>query len=593
MVNRVSRRSAVLWVSIGFVLAVAGFALVPFVLEARSVASSLVRAQDRAVALKQQMAAGDADGAALTLRRMQADTERAHRVSRGGIWDLAARVPWLGRNVEAVQVSSASVDDIAVRGLPPLVEAGSALSVDSFRPSDGRLDVKTLGTMAPAVSTAGAVLSENAERIRAIEAEGLVGPLVRPVLELQRQVEDADRSADAADRVMRLAVESLGVEGAQHYLLAFQTNAEIRSTGGLAGAFVLLRTENGRITLSEQSAAGDLNLAADGTRLPDAKLSRDERAAFGTIMGHDVRSTNISPDFPRVAAIWAGRAERTYDVDIDGVISLDAVALSYVLRGIGAIEVDGDRLTADNAMARLLNGVYVDYDDPQDQNEYFETATGRTFEAVMNGSGNWVKIVSALSEAASERRVQIWFRDPERQQVIARTPVAGEVSQPGASPYVGLYITDSSQSKMQYHLRYDTRVKATTCSADRSQVIVVTTSFRNQFSGNPEKAPPSVTGRGNRTQKGNQLLTYRLLSPRGGQVVGFTIDGTDQPLASSNVTYQDRAVQYGTLTIPPGDEISVTWRVRTAPGADADARYFETPGIATSSNDLKVPSACS
>ncbi|MET1134192.1 MAG: DUF4012 domain-containing protein, partial [Aeromicrobium sp.] len=393
MVIRGHRRSAALWLSIGFALAVVGFALVPFALEAKAVASSLSRAQDRAVALKQQMASGDPENATATLRQMQADTARAHQISRGGMWDAASKVPWLGRNVEAVQVTSAAIDDIAVRGLPPLVDAGSTLSIDSFRPRDGRLDVKTLATMAPAVSTSGGVLAENADRIRQIDADGLVGPLVRPVMELQRQVEDADRSADAADRVMRLAAASLGAESAQHYLLAFQTNAEIRSTGGLAGAFVLLRTEKGQITLSEQSAAGDLNLAADRTRLPDARLTREERAAFGTIMGHDVRSTNISPDFPRVATIWADRAERAYDVDIDGVISLDAVALSYVLRGIGAIEVDGDRLTADNALARLLNGVYLEYDDPEEQNEYFETATGRTFQAVMNGSGNWVKIV--------------------------------------------------------------------------------------------------------------------------------------------------------------------------------------------------------
>ncbi|MBA4607596.1 DUF4012 domain-containing protein [Aeromicrobium sp. Marseille-Q0843] len=589
----VNRKSAAIWLGAGFGLAVVGFAVVPLALEARTVASSLLRAQDRAVALQDQMASGDAEAASATLRRLQADTSEAHRISSGGLWDTAAKVPWLGRNVEAVQVTSASIDDIAARGLPPLVEAGSTLSVASFKPKDGQVDVAALAALAPAVTSASEVLATNAESIGAIDAEGLLGPLVRPVLDLQRQVEDADRAADAAGRVMRLAPGALGAGGEQHHLLVFQTNAEIRSTGGLAGVFVLLSTNDGKITLSDQAASGELNLAADGTRQPDAKLTDDERAAFGTIMGHDVRSTNISPDFPRVARLWADRAEAAFGKDVDGVISLDAVAMSYVLRGVGPVKVDGgERLTADNAIQRLLHGVYVDHDDPADQDDYFEAATGRTFEAVMNGRGDWTRIVSALSDAASERRLQVWFRDPGHEEVIAETAVAGRVEQGGTTPHIGLYITDAAQSKMQYFLRYDTRAKATTCSVDRGQVVSVTTSFRNQFSGDPEQMPWYVTGRGTRTAKGNQLLTYRLLAPEGGKVVGFTIDGTEQPLASSEVSYRGRPVQYGTLKVAPGDEISVTWRVETAPGADGDLRYFETPGIDTSGNDVRVPSAC-
>lgn len=592
MFSRVPWRSPWLWGLTGLGLAIIVFAVVPFALEAKTVASSLLRAQDHAAVLKDQLASGDAEGAAVSLDRLQDNSAEAHRLSSGGMWDTAAKVPWLGRNVEAVQITAESIDDIAARGLPPLVEAGSSLSVKSFKPKDGQIDVEALASLAPAVASASDVLDANAARIRGIDPEGLVGPLVRPVLDLQRQVDQADRAADAASRVMRLAPASLGAGDDQNYLLVFQTNAEIRSTGGLPGVFVLLSSENGKISLREQSEAGDLN-AVGGTRFPDAELTKDEELAFGTIMGHDVRSTNINPDFPRVAQIWADRGEHAYGVDIDGVISLDAVSMSYVLQGVGAVELEGgEKLTADAALDRLLNGVYLEYEEPADQNEYFEDATGRTFEAVMNGRGDWTKIVSALSDAASERRLQMWFRDKDRQKVIADTAVAARVAQAGDEPHVGLYITDSAQSKMQYYLRYDTRVKATTCTEDRGQAILVTTSFRNQFSGDPKKAPGYITGRSNRTKQGNQLLTYRLLAPKGGKVTGFTIDGAEQSLASSDVTYKGRPVQYGTLVVEPGDEISVTWRVETAPGADGDARYFETPGITTSSNDIRVPSAC-
>jgi len=581
-----------LWLLLGLLLAFVVFVLIPFALGARTVASSLLEAKDQASTLRDQLASGETEDSAATLAKLQANTAEARRISDEKSWDFAAKVPWLGRNVEAVQVTASSIDDIAQRGLPPIVEAGSALSVQSFKPKDGQIDVKALAALAPAVASASEVLDVNADRVREIEAERLLGPLVRPVLDLQRQVDDADRAADAAGRVMRLAPASLGADGEKNYLLVFQTNAEIRSTGGMGGVFVLLNAENGKLTLADQASSESLNRAADGSRLADAKLTKDEERAFGTIMGRDVRSTNISPDFPRVARIWADRAAESYGVDVDGVISLDAVAMSYVMRGVGSVDVPGGRLTADNTLDRLLNGVYLEYEEPADQDAYFEEATGRTFQAVMGGRGDWTKIVSGLSDAAAERRVQMWFRDKKAEGVIADTAIAGTVAQRGDTPRVGLYITDSAQSKMQYYLRYDTRVKATTCTADRGQAILVTTSFRNQFSGNPDKAPWYITGNGTRTKKGNQLLTYRLLAPKGGKVTGFTIDGREQLLAASDVTYRGRPVQYGTLVVKPGDEISVTWRVETAPGADGDARYFETPGIATSSNDVRVPSAC-
>ena len=593
MFSRVPWRSPFLWLLLGLLLAFVGFALVPFALGARTVAGDLLEAKDQAAVLRDQLASGETESSAATLAQLQANTAEAHRISSERSWDFAAKLPWLGRNVEAVQITASSIDDIAQRGLPPIVEAGSALSVQSFKPQDGEIDVKALATLAPAVESASDVLDVNAARVSEIDAHRLLGPLVRPVLELQSQVADADRAADAAGRVMQLAPASLGAGGEQNYLLVFQTNAEIRSTGGMGGVFVLLNAENGKLTLADQASSTTLNRAADGSRLADAELSKDEERAFGTIMGRDVRSTNISPEYPRVARIWADRAEQAYGVDVDGVISLDAVAMSYIMRGVGTVEVPGGKLTAENTLDRLLNGVYLEYEEPADQDAYFEEATGRTFQAVMGGRGDWTAIVSALSDAASERRVQMWFRDKDQQKVIADTAIAGTVGQPDDTPHVGLYITDSAQSKMQYYLRYDTRVKATTCTAERGQAILVTTSFRNQFSGNPAKAPWYITGKGDRTKKGNQLLTYRLLAPKGGKVTGFTIDGREQLLAASDVTYKGRPVQYGTLVVEPGDEISVTWRVETAPGADGDARYFETPGIATSSNDVRVPSACS
>src|SRR5690606_21573424 len=114
MFSRVTWRSPAVWVTLGFVLAVVAFAAIPFALEAKTVASSLLSAQDHATRLKDQLAAGDSEGAQASLAQLQRESAQAHESSRGGMWNAAAKIPWLGSNVEAVQVTAASIDDISV-----------------------------------------------------------------------------------------------------------------------------------------------------------------------------------------------------------------------------------------------------------------------------------------------------------------------------------------------------------------------------------------------------------------------------------------------------------------------------------------------
>ena len=48
------------------------------------------------------------------------------------------------------------------------------------------------------------------------------------------------------------------------------------------------------------------------------------------------------------------RWEQEYDDQIDGVVALDPVALSYLLEGLGKIVVGGVDLTSENVVDELL-----------------------------------------------------------------------------------------------------------------------------------------------------------------------------------------------------------------------------------------------
>lgn len=588
MLSRVLR-SRWFWLLVLGGLVAVGWLGTSVALDARQAASALGEAQDDAARLKSALIAGEQPQVTSSLADLQDHAAAAHDLTDGWTWDVVATVPWWGRNVEAVQISTAAVDDIAARGLPPLADAGAKLSVDSFRPQDGRVDVATLARLAPAVTAASDVLDHNAEQVEAIDTDRLVGPVRDRLQDLQRELAAANSSAATASRALELAPSVLGSDGRRTYLLVFQTNAEIRSTAGMGGAFALVTADDGRLTLSAQSSAALLNGDVD----PDPGLTEEELAVFGSLMGSDVRATNVDPHVPRVAQLWADRAQQAYGTPVDGVISLDAVSVSSLMRGIGAVDVPGGpRLTAGNLVDQVLHQVYLDIEDPGAQDDYFAAVTKRVFAKVVSGRVDWPAVVDALTDAADERRVEVWFRSTKEQQVLDDTAVVGSIVQPGSTPYVGLYVNDAAQSKMSYYLRYDTTVTSTRCTAKGRQTISGTTTFRNLLQGDPEKLPRYVTGSGRRADRGDISLSLWLFAPRGGQVTALAVDGQDQALGSGGPAYEDRPSQFGAVTVKPGQKVDLTWRVETAAGQGGDGRFFQTPGVTTSANGVRIASAC-
>ena len=55
----------------------------------------------------------------------------------------------------------------------------------------------------------------------------------------------------------------LGFKGQQRYLLAFQNSAEARGTGGLIGAYAIVRIDHGRISIEQSGSNIDLIIYYD------------------------------------------------------------------------------------------------------------------------------------------------------------------------------------------------------------------------------------------------------------------------------------------------------------------------------------------
>lgn len=586
--QRPRRSRKPLWIGLaGFVVALV--AVVGWMgYEAAQAQKAITAATGQAGDLQSQITSGDTDLARNTLRALQESTTTARTRTDGPLWGAAASLPFVGSSVGAVQTASDSLDDIAQRALPPVVDTSQSLDSNLFRPERGRFPLKEFAGLAEPVSTAATVLTQNRERIDAIDDDAVVGPLKEPVRELQDKIGTAQSAAAAAAKGLRIAPGMLGADGSRTYVVMFQNNAESRSLGGIPGALAIVTAKDGRLSFGRQFTVNDLDRFTE----PVVRLTEDEQRTYGSLIAQDVRDTTITPDFPRVATIVRRMVDRSFGTKVDGVLSIDPVALSYALDGTGRIRLaDGTTLTADNAVETLLNTVYARFPDPRVQDAFFADAAQRIFSSVLSGKGDSRKTLEGLSKAVDERRILLWSTDDTVEADLAGTRLSGGLPAASTTPHVGVYVNDTTSSKMQYYLDWSTTVKAQGCTDDGRQTLVATTTLTSTAPADAADLPSYITGTGNRAPRGDQQVTVRVFAPSGGTVDAVTSRQMETLGLGGQVG--DRPVANTAFTLEPGQTVTLRTTMTTGKDQRRGAVVTTTPGVRSFDQDRRFGSACS
>ncbi|MEE3921709.1 DUF4012 domain-containing protein [Micromonospora sp. BRA006-A] len=122
------------------------------------------------------------------------------------------------------------------------------------------------------------------------------------VVALRTELDQLGELTSAADRGARLLPPLLGADGPRTYLLVSQNPAELRATGGMFGAYAVLRAEGGRIRLVKQGSSSEL-----GSFDPPLKVDEEAKRLWGELPGLYPADVNLTPDFrppPRSAGRW-------------------------------------------------------------------------------------------------------------------------------------------------------------------------------------------------------------------------------------------------------------------------------------------------
>ncbi|WP_248239866.1 DUF4012 domain-containing protein [Microbacterium kunmingense] len=542
----------------------------------------LTDAQATAAAVRDDLT--DPALASAAIADVAADTSAARALTSDPLWRIAEALPWVGPQLSAVSTVAAAVDDVAGSALAPLADVASGFDLAALRPKDGRIDLAPFTEIREAAATGATSIGGAAEAVAGIDRAPLVRPLRDAVDEVGALLDETETATGALTRAATLLPAMLGADGPRSYLVLFQNNAEWRSLGGIPGATALVRTDGGAISLAEQASSSDFP-RYDESVLP---LGADVEGIFSARPGRFIQNVTQIPDFAVSGALaremWA--RERGGE-QVDGVIAIDPVALSYLLGATGPVTLPtGDVLTAENAVPLLLNEVYFRYEDPADQDAFFAAAAASVFSALTAGGTDPAALVDALTRAGDERRLLLWSAREDEQALLAGTTLAGPLPETdGDVARFGVYLNDGTGSKMDYYvtatptLTWDACVRGgSPASPTASGTATLTVTLTNNAPADAATALPRyITGGGAfDVAPGIARTVGYVYLPEGFELQDATITGD---VGFGGGTHDGRRVLSFAVDVAPGASATATVSVTAPEGSAPQLELVSTPTL--------------
>ncbi|MEV8000940.1 DUF4012 domain-containing protein [Pseudarthrobacter oxydans] len=454
--------------------------------------------------LKENVLQGDAAAAARNLSALELHTADARKATADPLWRLASALPLVGINFQAATEVAISADDVARLAAAPLVGALQSLDWKALTPVGGGVKVEPLAEASPAIASAANAVHQSTERLNSIDSSRLLPQISEPLEDAREQLTSLQTGLQSASDFTAVAPAMLGAEQPRHYLLLIENNAESRATGGIPGALAVLSVDKGRLTLGPQSSASEL-----GTFTPPVDMDPEQQNIYSARLGKFMQDANLTPDFPSAAGIAQAMWERKFGQRVDGVISIDPVALGYVLDATGPVRLTDPQivatagealpveLTGTNVVQTLLSDVYGKIEEPELQDVYFAGVAKEIFAALSAGRSNGESLIEGLARGTVERRILLWSSSADEQRVIERYPVGGSISGAAVAPAeFGVYFNDGTGAKMDYYVRRTVQLVKECPRDGYEQTTVRITSTNTAPTDAATSLPAYVTGNG-------------------------------------------------------------------------------------------------
>lgn len=373
----------------------------------------------------------------------------------------------------------------------------------------------------------------------------------------------------------------LGADGDRLYLVAAQNSSEIRASGGFPGSMGLIRIQDGVLTLEDFKGVKSV-ISLKNTPSAAKITSKESTLFYRMYLPWD---SDFCPDHERAALIWALSYKERWNKRVDGVISLTPHVVQKVL-GVLDEEIllfDGLVLNSRNATRVLQYDVYYKYFGSEHvpnanavSNQVFADAASKAMRLVMDNMdvSTLAEYLSIAKDCVEDRTLMLWMADEGEQQIMRQLGCHGGLNKDPQKPQAGVYYSLTVASKMGWFLEMDTEMGEGMENADGSWTYPVTVTFRNIATKEEiQNASAYITG-GIGGRIGGSAYFF---APAGGTVSDFV---TGEGIKLTMNDYQE--LQLGHIRyfeIKPGEEVTVTYNLTTAPGVDVKPEFSKTPTL--------------
>jgi hypothetical protein len=489
--------------------------------------SELLAAQHDLTALRASVSAAGSPAESAQERLLRSAAEHAasaHHLTTGPAWYTAARLPFLGEPLQTVRGTAEVADRLTGDVLQPLVRVVPRLSADAHAGGIPRV-LTDLESQAPAFERAARVAAEVRGDAHRLPRSTWLPAADRARAQLSDQLDRLVPQTRDVAVAARVVPSMLGGHGPRRYFLAFQNLAEARGTGGLPGAFAVLRADRGKLSFEHFGN----NTEMDGVHA-DVNLGAEFATQYGDNGPGSVwANSNMSPHFPYAARLWTAYWRAHTGQRLDGAFAIDPASLGLLLRATGPARMpDGTALTADNAVNLTERDSYAKYADVAARKAFFVEAARAAAGRMMHAADDprmLPALLSAVRDVQREGRLQVWSAHAAEQRQLGSRPFGGALPD-RTGPFAGLVVNNAAGSKLDYYLERSLVWAPGACTVSgRTVTVTVTLTNRAPASGLPGYVTLREDRPEYRTRPGDNRLLVSYYAGKGASLSGATLDG--------------------------------------------------------------------
>ena len=311
---------------------------------------------------------GDQETAVGLLEAAQANFDDASG-RLGGVLALPSRVvPVVAQHSRALETAAAQGQNLAAAAVQTVTTA----DVDQIRGSSGAIDLAIVNDVNSELANANRVLQNAQASIRDVRSPWLIPFLDARLESVEVELQDVVGDIDLANHATAVMPAILGADGTRTYLVLFVQPAESREFGGFVGAYGLLEATDGKLSLLESGsidteyATGEA-LFTEAGLFPESYFDKRPYVFPQNLTGvADLRT--IADAAKDLSPQW----RENPDFELDGVMTIDPIALAGFLELTGPIAVAGrdEPIDSSNVADFLLREQYLEFDgEARDQRQ--------------------------------------------------------------------------------------------------------------------------------------------------------------------------------------------------------------------------------